>query len=277
VRYQDRKTAIFIARTHAYHVPDLDRAGIVHWEEYQAQPLDTRRISGEPLEQAIYGDLPPGLTDAKRLTALRRELVDVLYNTARLRVPFNRELDVYGTPDADISEFRARATQVAREKRDAEIDALTTKYEAIISKLEDEMRRKGKQLETEKQELAEQRREELFTTGEAVLSLLQGRTAYTLSRMSRSALYRKRSQGDVAEFEQALAEADKKIAAAEQEFQGALQQVNDKWAKIAVQNEDYLITPFKKDITVDLFGIGWIPHWYVDVNGQPLLLPAFNG
>jgi hypothetical protein len=81
----------------------------------------------------------------------------------------------------------------------------------------------------------------------------------------------------VAEFEQALAEADKKIAAAEQEFQGALQQVNDKWAKIAVQNEDYLITPFKKDITVDLFGIGWIPHWYVDVNGQPLLLPAFNG
>jgi hypothetical protein len=275
MRYSDRKTQIYTSRSYAYHVPDVDRAGIVHWEEYTAQPVDSRRVSGEPFGQAIFGDVTPGLTDAKRQAQLKREFGDMLYNTVRLKVPYNSALDIYGNPDADFSEFRARATQIARERRDAEIDALTTKYETIMDRLDENMRKTAQKLDTEKRELAEQKREELFTTGEAILGLLKGRTSFTLSRMSRSALYRKRSAGDVQLYQQGLTEVDEKIAKAEQEFEANLKQINDKWARIAQQVEEYIITPFKKDISVDLFGIGWIPFWYVALNGQPLMLPAY--
>jgi len=52
--------------------------------------------------------------------------------------------------------------------------------------------------------------------------------------------------------------------------------INDKWAATATKTEDFIVTPFKKDIQVELFGIGWIPYWYLVANQQPMFLPAFG-
>jgi hypothetical protein len=275
VRFQDRKTGTYTARSYAYHIAELPATGIIRWEEHEAQPVDTRQISAEPFSGAIFAELPTGLTESARLTVLRREFGDVLYNTKRLKIPFNSTLKIFGNPDSDFSEFRAQVTQAAREARDQEIDALTAKYEGIMDKLEEELRKKAQRLEGEKRELALQKRDELFTTGEAVLSLLRGNTAYTLSRMSRAAIYRERSKGEVQSYESELQEVDQKIAKAEQEFEAALKEINERWAKVAQQVEEHLVTPFKKDILVDLFGIGWVPFWYTTINGQPLVLPAY--
>lgn len=57
----------------------------------------------------------------------------------------------------------------------------------------------------------------------------------------------------------------------------ALQDVNDKWAKVASSIEEVKLTPYKKDIALQVFGIGWIPAWYTVINNQPLILPAYNG
>jgi hypothetical protein len=45
---------------------------------------------------------------------------------------------------------------------------------------------------------------------------------------------------------------------------------------VATTVEEYVLTPFKKDISVDIFGIGWSPHWYMEIGGQPVLLPALG-
>ncbi|MDX2138728.1 MAG: DUF87 domain-containing protein [Chloroflexota bacterium] len=278
VRYQDAKRRIYTARTYAYRLPDVERAGLVHWEDHVAPPMDPRRLSGVPLEEgALYGDLPPGLTDSKRITALSRELADVLYTTALLKIPHNPTLDVYGNPDEDFSVFRSNAQQAAREQRDAEIDKVTQKYQAALDKIEDKLRTRTRQLEGEKAELSERRREELFTTGEAVLSLLNRRTAYTLSRMSRASLYRKQTKADIAEYEGEIRDLEAEATQVQEEFQGVVREVNERWAAIATQVQDFTIQPYKKDISIDLFGIGWLPYWYANVNGQPVTLPALNG
>ncbi|HLU11185.1 MAG TPA: DUF87 domain-containing protein [Oceanobacillus sp.] len=276
IRYQDRKTRLYVTRMQAYQVPNLERSGLVHWEEYATEPIDPRRVSGEPFNAGIFGDLPPGLTDAKRLSALRSELIDMLYTTARLKVPYNATLDIYADPDGDFSAFRAQVQQVARERRDAEVDALTRKAEAALDKLEQQAQRKGYRLESEKRELANQKREELFTTGEAVLGLLRGRTSFTLSRMARSSVYRQRSKGEAQLLELDLQQIQEDMARTEEEFEAGLRAINEKWAKIATQVDEYIITPYKKDISLDLFGIGWIPYWYVELNGQPAMLAAFE-
>ncbi len=274
VRYQDRKTQLYTARVFAYQVPNLQKAGLIHWEEHQTTPLDARRLSQSPLSEAIYGDLPPGLTDSKRLTSLRNELTDMLYTTAVLRLPFNPTLNVYGRPDADFSEFQAQAQQVAREKRDAEVDSIAARYEKIMERLEDQHQRKSRELSAEKKELADRRREELFTRGEAVLSLLRGRTTYTLSRTSRAHRFSRQTKEDLQESQETLAQVEQKMGEAEQKFEQEIKAVNDRWAKIAVEAQEYTITPYKKDIQLELFGIGWLPYYFVTVNGQPLLLPG---
>jgi hypothetical protein len=275
VRYQDRKTQIFTARTYAFHVPGLEKAGVVHWEEYAASPVDPKRISGEPLAEAIFGDLAPGLSDSKRMAALKGELVDLLYNTAALKIPFNPTLGIYGNPDSSHSEFLAQAQQVAREKRDGEIDTVAAKYEKIMDRLDDRARRKGRELESEKRELSARKREELFTQGESILSLLKGRTTYTLSRTSRAHRYTQQTHDDLRESEDVIAEIEQEMQQTEEQFQAELQRVNDKWAKVAAQVQEHTVTPFKKDIQVELYGIGWLPFWYALVNGQPVMLIAY--
>ncbi|MDZ4764799.1 MAG: hypothetical protein SGI73_09630, partial [Chloroflexota bacterium] len=274
IRFQDKRTQLYTARVFTYLVPDLDRAGIVHWDDFLIASLDTRRISGEATGAALYGDLPPGLADAKRVTALKRELGDQLYSTAKLALPYNSVLNLFGSPDADISQFRAQLQQVARERRDAEIDTVTQKYETALDKMDDNKRKKATRLQAEKQEQAERRREELFTTGEAVLGLLRGRTTYTLSRMSNAAVKRKISKGEVSVIESDLASLEGNEQKLVEEYEAAVRAVNEKWAKVATTTEEFILTPFKKDITVDLFGIGWMPYWFAEIAGQPLLLPA---
>lgn len=275
VRYQDRKASVYTARTYAFHVPDVQKAGLVHWEEHQADPVEARQLSGEPSDEGAFGELPPGLTDAKRLNSLQTELKDLIYNTGQLIIPLNPELKIYGNPDADFSQFQAAVQQTAREQRDAELDKLAGKYGQMMEKMEDKLKKKEMELSAERQELADRRREELYTTGEALFSLMKGRTNYTLSRMSRASRYRKQTKEDISESHNFIAEAEEEMFKLEQEFEAALQAVNEKWARIATTVEEYMISPYKKDIQMELFGIGWIPHWHLTINGQTAIIPAW--
>lgn len=276
VRYQDRKTQVYSTRQYAYLVSNVDQSGIIHWEEAESRPFDSRQLSGEPFANAFFGDLPPGLTDARRFTALRREIVDLVYTTKGLQIPYNPELNIYGSPDADFAVFRSQLQQTAREKRDAEMDVLTAKYQRKIDRIEEQKQRKVQRRESEKRELDKLKREQLFTNVEAGLSLLRGRTAFTLSRMSRAAVYKERSQGQLELHEFDLQQLNEEELKIQQEFEGVARELNERWARIATHVEQYQITPYKKDINLDLFGIGWLPFWYAWVNNQPLLLPALG-
>jgi hypothetical protein len=275
VRFQDRKTGVFTARYFSYRIPDLDRAGLIHWEQYLAEPVDTRNVTNQPPVNAVFGELTTGLSDPKRIAALKRELQDALYNTARLTISFNPTLKLYGDPSVDASEFYAQNAQAAREQRDAEVDKVTAQFEKLIDKLEERRDRKARELSAERKELADRRREETFTKGEAFLSLLRGRTTYTLSRTSRARRFTRQTEEDLQESADVLRQLDDEMDEIEQRFEQELRQVNEKWARAANEIQEHVITAFKKDIHIELFGVGWLPHWYADINGQPVLLPAF--
>ncbi|HYO88052.1 MAG TPA: hypothetical protein VER79_05355, partial [Candidatus Limnocylindrales bacterium] len=274
VRYQDRKAGLYTTRAHSVLIPDVERVGYIAWADHTVGPVDPRTASAQAQAAGYYGTLPEGLTDKKRMTALRREFVDHIYATARLMTPGSEALGLFGSPDEDPAVFRARVAQAARERRDAEMDALTRKFEGIIDSIDDKTRRKAQQLEAERRQLASTNREKTFTTGEAMLGLLKGRTAFTLSRMSRTEVYRQRTLGQVELFELDLQQLGEEMAEARKQFELQLNAINQKWAQAAVQIETHPVTPFKKDITLDLFGVGWEPFWYVVAGGQALLLPA---
>jgi hypothetical protein len=73
-----------------------------------------------------------------------------------------------------------------------------------------------------------------------------------------------------------IADIEDQMEILQQRMEQELAQVNAKWGDIAGISEEYRITPFKKDIYLDAFGIGWKPHWMIVVNGQPTLLPAWG-
>ncbi len=275
VRYQKKTAQIYSAREYAFHIPDLDERSLVHWEEHQAPVLDSRQFNSEPFEQAIYQELPLGLQDEKRVKALEKELVDFLYNTARLIIPHHPDFKLYGDPDQDFANFQTQVYQQAREKRDEEIDKLSERYGNMMEKLEDKLRKEERELTAERSEIQDRKREQLYTTGEAIFSILQGRTNYTLSRMSRAQRYRRQTELDIGESQGVIAEIEQEMYDLEQEYEQKLNEVNNKWAQIAGNIQEYTITPYKKDIHVNIYGVGWVPHYYINLGGQPVVISAF--
>jgi hypothetical protein len=278
VRYSDKKANVFTARTYAAHVPEVDRHGLIAWDQYTAEPIAVAALGSQPFDPgALFGEVSPGLADSKRMTEIRRDFIDMLYGTARLMLPFNSSLGVYANPDEIEDVFHARVAQAAREGRDAELDKTTQKYAAMMDKLEERKRRKHMDLRAEEQELADRRREETMVTGEALLSLFRGRTNYTVSRMSRSSRYRRQTGQDLSESRYAIDDLELQQESLEKEFESALSAISDKWANVVNDTADYPISPLKKDIFLELYGIGWQPGWIVNVGGQLILLPAFAG
>lgn len=275
VRYIDRKSGIETDQHWAFHVPNVDAAGFIRWNEHIASSVPIAQLASQPFGQAAYGLLSAGLTDAKRLKTLRDEVIDYVARSATLTLHYNSDLDAYGKPGEDQRDFVSRSNQSAREERDKEIDEMTAKYEKLIDQLDLRLRRELRQLTSDKEVLDELKREDLYTTGEAVMSLMKGRTAYTLSRMSRARRYKKQAQERAIGSEQDVISLEEQIEAKKSELQNELQAINAKWAKIAQQTEEYKVKPFKKDIALEAFGIGWVPMWYAVINAQPLILPAF--
>jgi hypothetical protein len=276
VRYLDRKTGVAQDEHWAFHVPNVENSGLVAWRESQVPPIDPGQISAEPFGEAFYGTLATGLTDSKRMSALKNEAIDYVYRSATLVILYNSTLDIYGAPRDNRRDFLISVQQKAREARDAEIDTMTTKYDRELEQLDGKLRKQRRDLTNDKEMLDERNRENLFTTGEAVLSLLKGRTTYTLSRMSRTRRYKTRAQEQAVSTQYAVTDLEDQIDSKRPELERVLKEINDKWAKIAMTVEEIKLTPYKKDIAVELYGIGWVPYWYVVLNGQPVMLPAFT-
>ncbi|NLX11191.1 MAG: DUF87 domain-containing protein [Chloroflexi bacterium] len=277
VRYADRKADVTMVQPYAYHVPEVEKAGLIHWDEHHVSYIDPKEISQEPFGEAAFGTPSPGLTDSKRMTALKNELIDYIYKMGTITVMYNPELDLYGQPGMGRRDFLVQAQALARQRRDEEIDKVMAQYDKKFDQLEVKLRKVARERAAAQDQLSNVRNEELFTTGEAVLSLLRGRTTYTLSRVSRARRYKNYVEEDIQASEGEIMELEDQMARLEAEMSEALRSLNAAWGERASLVEDYRISPFKKDIYLGIFGIGWKPHWMVVVNGQPTLIPAWGG
>lgn len=276
VRYMDRKLSLNTIRTYAYHVFGVERSGLIHWDEHVGLPVDRKKLD-KPYEQIVYGELSPGLTDKKRLTSLEKEVVDYLYQTAIISVPANETLQVYGAPGMPPNDFQAMVNSAAKEQRDAEIDQVTARYGREFDRLEEQYLRAERNLDADQSALQDLRQESMATIGEAALSLLRGQTTYTLSRVARVRRYQTQAKESVEEKQEVMMQLQQSMNELQMRFEQEIAKINDKWSRIAISNTQKRISATKRDIHIDLFGIGWKPYYMVSLNGRTEFLEAWQG
>ncbi len=174
----------------------------------------------------------------------------------------NPALNLVARPGTTEEEFRAQSSEAAQKARDGEVDKLKEKYEKKIKRLEDRLAKEERELAEDQAELSARKMEEMATHAENVLGLFAG--SRSRRRVSSSLTKRRMTTKAKADVEESLEEIEalkQELAEIEDELADELEEIEERWQEAANEIGETVITPYKKDIHLELFGVAWYPHW----------------
>jgi hypothetical protein len=260
----------------AYLVPLEGRGDVLDWSEHETH-IEARDLGSRPEPDAFFAELPSGLGDSKRHTALKKEFSDYLYYNSSISLRYNPHLELYSAADESDKAFQRRCREAASTARDAEAEKIKDRYEKQLERLEDKLQREERELEDDEIDYSARKQEELVSGAETVLGLFTGRkTTRGLSTASRKRRMTRQAKADIDESKSAIKELEDEIEDLEKELERELEDLTEEWAARIDDLEQVEVRPRRADVRINLFALAWIPRWEVTVAGQLLSMPAFK-
>lgn len=259
IRFLNRKYNLDMQVRRTAVVPEIDERGAVRWGDFNASPIAVDKLDRQPLPQARFTDLSGALNNARALTALGKDFVDWAYRGTEIVVKANETLKVYAGPDVSAEQFARLCTDAAATGLAAEQDKVEALFEKKIDAIEIKLTREERELRDGEAELSQRKQEEMATHAETFLSLFSRRKRSVSSSLTKRRMTAKADE-DVQESKAAIADFQTQMDALAKEMSAALDEVKAKWATIAADTSEIKVTPFKKDVALELFGVAWLPH-----------------
>jgi hypothetical protein len=276
IRMDRRKYDLDVELRQTALVIDPDRRGKIRWDDWLAEAVDNRDLDHQPLPGAGFDMLDEPFSDGRRIKTMERDFSEWVYRTTEVPVRINEELDVYAGPDISEEAFLEMCVEAAADQSQKELDKVTAsfdrKLDAIIKRLEREVR----ELREDEAELDRRKQEETVSHAETLLSLFAKRRKSLSSSMTKRRMTQ-RAREEVDESEEAIEDFEKEIKDLEREKHEALEEVASRWEEIAQEIDEIRVTPYKKDIYIDLFGVAWFPYHVVRSGGDVLEIAGFGG
>ncbi len=254
-------------------VPITDDPTPVEWDNLVHTDLLPDDLESQQEEGGTFAELPAPAHQVKNYKKWQKDFVTWVYRNQTLDIWKNPALKVTSKSGESERDFRLRIQQLTREKRDEKTEALRKKYAAKMTRLENRIRRAEQAVEREEEQAQQQKFQTVISLGATVLSAFLGRKAVSRSSMGKAASTirglsraRKESQ-DIDRAEENVEALKQQLADLELEF---TQETEDLASELQTQSEtleSVAIRPKKSNITVTLFGLGWVPHWQ-DSQGQ---------
>lgn len=277
VRFFNRKYNLDTALTHTAVVIDPDRRGVVRWEDYLSSAVNPRLLDRQPAPDSVFASLEAPLSDAKMLKSLQADFTEWAFRTSQVMVRVNETLKVYAGPEVSSADFRTLCSEAARSGRDAELKKVSDQFERKLATLKDKLTREERELEQDEAELSSRKMEELGKHADTLLSLFGKRRS--TSKITGSLSKRRmtsQAKADVEESKEVIADLTKQTTDLEAEKKQALQDVNDRWADLVNEVSEIPISPLKKDVLVNLFGIAWMPYHVIQAGSERFELPGYK-
>jgi hypothetical protein len=273
VRFTDRKYNLNLDVVRSALVEHPDDRGMVRWQDYIIEPFTDKQFDRIPLREARYTRLQGALNDDTVLRSLKSDLEEWIYREVQVKVKANEELGVYAGPDVSEETFQRQCQEAAADREAEAVDKERKRVETQIERMEKRLRDEERELREDEAELAARKREELTKHAETVFGFLTGRRRSVSSSMTKRRMT-ERAKADVEESEAAIKEFQRELEALREDLTRTVSEIEDKWDEIAADHTELPVSPYKKDILVTLFGIGWLPHYLVEDRVQVRELPA---
>jgi len=256
-------------------VREPDQTGRVRWEDWVADPIDLDDLEPGARAEARFHDLMTPLSDGTKLRGLETDFKDWIYHSVTVSVRSNEELEVYAGPEVSQGDFRRLCAEAAEDALEKERKKVTSSFEKKLDTIKDRLMREKRELDEDEVELSQRKMEEVGKHAENLIRLLAGRqrsisTSLTKRRMTSQA------KADVKESLEMIEQYKKEIEDLERDRLEALSEVEDKWRDILEDNIEIPVTPYKKDILMDLFGVGWLPYYVYNDGGREVEVEGYR-
>jgi hypothetical protein len=276
IRYMQRKYNLDHEEKSTAIISDPDRRGMARWEEHLVEPINLRDLDNQTTPGARFDVLEAPLSDGKLIKSMESDFVDWLYRRSSVTIFANEELKLFAGPPVTEGEFRKQLSEASRESLEDEIKKLKTTFKKKFDAVNKKLKREQRELEEDKTEHAQRRMEELGTHFENIFmgkSSSRRRVSSSLSKRRMTA----QAKADIEESEDAIEQLMLEMDALKEEMELAVDEVEEQWAEVAGQVDEINVTPYKKDILVEVFGVAWMPYHQVDVGGKLLEVPGYSG
>jgi hypothetical protein len=245
-----------------YYLAPLTAQG-PDWDRAEVSSVDAIELLDAPAADAAFIDAPASALGAKAFAQHGKALADHVYRTCSLSVMRCPDLKLTSVPGGSESEFRAQIAQAVREKRDAAVEALRSKYAAKLRTVEDRARRAEQKLAREKEQASQQTMSSALSVGGSLLgALLGGRRGGMFNKAStaaRSVGRTAKERTDVTHAEADLGALQQQQAVSEAELADEVAALEAKFDPASMTVESAGIKARKSDTTVSELALVWAP------------------
>lgn len=276
VAYLERKYNLSQEVVYTARIDEMRRKRLVRWENQLVSPLDSDHFIDSPAEGARYDtldDLP--LNDSAFVTGLETDFVDWIYRTQAMTVRINEALGVVAGPDVSDEDFKKQCSEAIESRKNDEFEGVKKKYELKLDKLEAKLKKEMLELEEDQEELSHRRLEEVGKGLENAIGLFSGRrrsisTSLTKRRMT------SRAKSDLESSELEVKNIEAEMASMEEDMKKELEAVEARWTGAVDKVIELPVSPYKKNIFTEVFGVVWIPFYAFKEGDSWVTVPAFE-
>ncbi len=265
VRFVDKKMGIDESREIVCVTPITDAPIPVDWDNAEVLDIGSSVLEKTPRPNAIFTELPAPASQARNYAAWSRDFAKWLEREQSLTLWRSTSTGLVSRQGEDERDFRIRLAQVARERRDQEVEKLRKKYAPEQAKLQERLRRAEQALEREKAQATTQDLQTGLTvlgtlvgafTGRKLLSSTTVTRATTAARgFTRSA----RERSDITRAAETVEAIKQDIADLEAEFEAEVQALETKVDPLTERLDQIVVRPTRTGISVRLVALAWQP------------------
>jgi hypothetical protein len=193
----------------------------------------------------------------KRLAIWQKMLSSHLYQNETLTLWRDPESKLISKPGEEEGEFRVRAAQAHREKRDLAIEKVKETYSAKLLRLQDQVRKAEDRVTKEKAQMKQKRFSTLVYGGATLLGALLGRNRSVAGSIGRASSTARSASGigkekqDVEIAEQNVEVLRERLESLDAEFKEALAQAQSEVNPQSIELEEIMVRPRKSDTLVE--------------------------
>ncbi len=280
VLYTDRKGSYNERRRYTAFIPDPEKRSNLKFEKFSVSPIDHDDLDREPEDDVYYGEMDAIMQNARGVKSLSKKYIDYIYREAVMPLFHNPALKLTAEPDESEQEFLARCNDAADDKEDLEIEKIQARFEKQLDRLQTKLRREQRDLEEDEDTLQALKMETMVSYGKTLANIaggLFGGRSRRRSGVSSSLTKRRQKQNakaNVRESVEELAALRAQLDELTQEHEQEMLEIDKEWTKVASEIEVVNVSPLKKNIELELFGVAWQPHWVAKVGGRTKVIPA---